>query len=52
MSLLLRLIFVMPLFRGILFVILLFLIFLSLMVSISRSDISHRRIVVGKEQET
>jgi len=34
------LIFMMPIFRGLLFVVLIFLVFMSLMVFISRSDIS------------
>jgi hypothetical protein len=41
------LIFLMPIFRGLLFVILIFLIFMSIMVFVSRSDISKWHIVSG-----
>lgn len=41
------LIFLMPIFRGLLFVVLIFLIFMSIMVFVSRSDISKWNIVGG-----
>lgn len=41
------LIFLMPIFRGLLFVVLIFLIFMSIMISVSRSDISKWHIVTG-----
>lgn len=43
------LIFIMPIFRGLLFVVLIFLIFMSLMVFISRSDISKWPILGGAQ---
>lgn len=43
------LIFLMPIFRGLLFVILVFLIFMSIMVFVSRSDISRWPIALGKQ---
>ena len=42
------LIFLMPIFRGLLFVVLVFLIFMSIMVFVSRSDISKWSIVSGE----
>ncbi len=42
------LIFLMPIFRGLLFVVLVFLIFMSIMVFVSRSDISKWTIVSGE----
>jgi len=44
------LVFMMPIFRGILFVTLVFLIFMSIMISVSRSDISRWPIVGGDDQ--
>jgi len=44
------LIFMMPIFRGLLFVVLIFLIFMSLMTFVSRSDISKWPIISGNEQ--
>jgi hypothetical protein len=41
------LIFLMPVFRGLLFVVLIFLIFMSIMIFVSRSDISKWPIVSG-----
>jgi hypothetical protein len=38
----------MPIFRGLLFVVLVFLIFMSIMVFVSRSDISKWTIVSGE----
>jgi 5-bromo-4-chloroindolyl phosphate hydrolysis protein len=43
------LIFMMPIFRGLLFVILVFAVFLSLMIFISRSDLSKWPIVSEEE---
>jgi len=47
LTVVLSLIFMMPIFRGLLFVILIFLIFMSIMVFVSRSDISKWHIVTG-----
>jgi hypothetical protein len=46
------LIFIMPIFRGLLFVILIFLVFMSLMVFISRSDISKWSILSEAQSST
>ena len=43
------LIFLMPIFRGLLFVVLIFLIFMSIMIFVSRSDISKWQIVSPRE---
>ncbi len=43
------LIFLMPIFRGLLFIILIFLIFMSIMIFVSRSDLSRWPIANGKE---
>jgi inner membrane protein involved in colicin E2 resistance len=47
LTVVLSLIFMMPIFRGLLFVVLIFLIFMSIMVFVSRSDISKWHIVTG-----
>ena len=47
LTVVLSLIFMMPIFRGLLFVILIFLIFMSIMVFVSRSDMSRWHIVTG-----
>ena len=47
LTVVLSLIFMMPIFRGLLFVILIFLIFMSIMVFVSRSDMSKWHIVTG-----
>jgi len=47
LTVVLSLIFMMPIFRGLLFVILIFLIFMSIMVFVSRSDMSKWHIVSG-----
>ncbi len=47
LTVVLSLIFMMPIFRGLLFVILIFLIFMSIMIFVSRSDISKWPIISG-----